>query len=346
MPISRALRRISNSARRYIRGGNILRPEQLYAVATAPRGVKRRLNDSENPNTRNVRARTMPPIPIGVSGAPGQSGTAITYRRRRRGRRGRGRRGNRMGKLFRKQYLKNIIKDLGTNSIVMNNVHSGTIDTNDQVILGANLYGMQGTLTPGEYGQRDMADIMLNWTRSDANNEKIIFSNGFLDLTFQNTSTNPCKFEVDVYTLKYKKSAKKIPNLNTLFATAATDQPLAPAGGVSSFTDFTLASRGATPFQFPLALAKGVAIVKKVKHFVPIGGYFTEQIKDTRKRFASLNDQQVDDMMYKGCTTSLLIVVKRIVGDTVGGSYSIGVTRTYTMKALLDNADVNMYKSL
>lgn len=312
-------------------GGAINRVLTFAARKGAEYGV-RSLIDSDRTNSANV-------------GVTGQYDSRTVYRKRR-ARKGKAARIRRKrAKRSRRSWTKNLIRTLGSTAIVLNDAYGASLTgTASQTTAYATLYGYDGSaIFAGEIGEKDMKTVMTNNGNINEQTEKAVFSNGFLDLTFHNTSTQDTKMEVDVYWLKFRRSAE-LSSVAQAFIDAANVTAL-PAGNTDG-VDFDLGYRGTTPFQFPVALSKGISVIKKTKHFVPKGSYFTTQWKDTKPHWLSMNDAAfADNLNNRGIATTAMVVVKNIIGtpnDQVG-TFSIGVTRTYNVKWLENNKTYNAY---
>lgn len=314
---------------------------QPYGGRSLVRSIVTAAQAGRNLFNRRVTLPSRTTATQGVSGAPGQSSTRTTYKKRRVSRRGGKRR--RYAKRSRRQYMSNLIKDLGTNSVMFNQAVAEVVipaapNGSQNYTNCIYLYGGNGTSVGNENGALDMKRICDNWTPADSRNEKVIISNGHLDITFANTSTTQGKLEVDVYWIAIKKGST-IPNISQAFIDAENATPLMT--GATQFADYTLQDRGATPWQFPAALSRGMKIIKKVKHFVPAGGYFTEQWNDTKNTWLSVNDLGTDEVAFKGKTIACFFITKTVIGNSEETKFRIGGTRTYTLKVLQSNADVN-----
>lgn len=274
---------------------------------------------------------------IGNGGVTNQHDSKTTYKKRKY----RKKRKNVLYKKFKKFYRRALLKDLGTNSLVFNDtLTTDDWNTNDQQWRFCHLNAANGTPSPFEVGETDLQKAAANNINTDEMTEKGFVQGSFMDITFHNTSSST-DLEVDVYWLVYKKTSR-IANGLSLFLNAESATGVVPAQGPSQFADLSISQRGVTPFQFPAALAQGVTILKKVKHFVPRGGYFTTQWKHSRSFMYNPLDLSSQGFNFKGKTVTCLIISKKLTGHGAqGGSYSIGCTRTYTTKWLENNKDYN-----
>lgn len=317
----------------------VSRQNRRIADRTLAWGIMRNAR-AQNPYkySQSVRAGTRRRGGQQQNGLSTQKDTITSYRKKYNGGSS-NRRYRRSAKRFRRMFQANLIKDLGTTSVLYNNNVVGSFTTG-QSITAVHLYGNRGDAAASEIGMRDLLQSGDYNQNIDQTIEKCIYNNGFMDLTYHNTGT--VSLEVDVYYLKYKKKAMIEQSISQVFAQAATDTPLVTPG--VPFTSIELTKRGATPFQLPVALSKGISVIKKVKHLVTPGGYFTEQYKDTKKRWYSRADSIATNVNYKGWTTTALIITKKLIGtaDATAANYSIGGTRTYTLKILQNNQDQDM----
>lgn len=274
-----------------------------------------------------------------VIGAPGQSGSSVQYRKRRR----RSKKKSRYQRRQYKQFRRNLLKDLGTNALMLNESFTSNFAAGEQTqqAFSVSLNGWACGAASNKIGEQDLFRITGGNDNTNEITEKCFVKGSYLDLTFNNTSVAG-NLEVDVYFISYKKNFNKYGDaLEALTAAAtATNTPTLPGGSTLSWSAISLSQRGVTPFQLPAALAAGMSIYKKKKHFVPPGGYFTENIKYTKPFMVTPGDANNGIMPYKGRTITLLFIVKKIVGDTTNTpTYTCGATRTYTSKIIQANKD-------
>lgn len=240
-----------------------------------------------------------------------------------------------------------ILKDVGSKTIVLNNeVRSDWTNTGNQ-IYAVSLYGACG-LSPNliQAGSDDLKKIFLN--DPDLNNEysaKAIFMSAVLDITLLNMSTKNgtedernLGLEVDVYELVYT-AVQDATNPRGIFTTADSETSLINPGqaGIDIFT------RGATPFDFPQALSKGVKILSKKKYFLGKGETATYQLRIPKNyvlNHANVNNADNNFMLpYK--TRTLLIIAKGLPGADgyVDKILHCGTTRKYMYKVVKNNID-------
>lgn len=266
-------------------------------------------------------------------------------------------------------------RNLGSRTVVMNILISGSNTTSGNQLLGSvALYPASSpTAGGGSTYFNDLAQIGLlenlnaNPTAADGAtiwaSTKIIFHSAILDITFRNSSsvsdgTNQVadargKMEVDVYEIVSNKQWSDSANtmLTTIgpFTIADSDTLVIKGTGGSTVS---LSKRGVTPFDLPLALSQyGIKILKKTKYFVPNQDTFTYQIRDPKRRVIT----QVGMQRLEGCnkprwTRHVLIVAKLVPGLTIGTgtnewteSIRVGCTRKYLYKIEGINDDRDIY---
>lgn len=179
-------------------------------------------------------------------------------------------------------------------------------------------------------------------------NGKIMITNMTMDLTYFNNTTveAPKRQEVDVYEIFGRNG--DYPGLQEYYGIAlgANTQPINGAAPL-----FNIASRGATPFDIPIASSM-LRVVKKTKFFVEAGSTFTYQIRVPKNIFIdartlntvidTVDAQFVGNCNYAGATRYLMFVIKNTDGTDVTVSdankqFRIGTTRSYNYKVLKEN---------
>lgn len=244
----------------------------------------------------------------------------------------------------RKNHEWNLIKDLGSNSVLRNSTIGGswTAGTTTQFSCAAALYGLRGTADGAtECGFRDVLTIVGTDPGIDAQNEKFMFTTGIMDITYTNTSVVQFTQEVDVYEIIFT-GRNSGPTLVTDYNAAFDLTPAHSLGGVAVDN---FAPRGITPFECPLASARGYKVIKKTKYFISAGNCFTYQIKDKGNKWLhghNLQNAEANfEAQWRYKTRNVLFIAKPITGTPVAnaGSFSIGVTRKYLYKTIDQNAD-------
>lgn len=264
-------------------------------------------------------------------------------------------------------------KDNGTRTIVFNKFVQFTNSTSNRQAFGTVcLYGMRSdsnTLYDDVY---NMVSFENAASPTDAlgvtvwNSTKWLFQSGVLDLTLNNQSTyyNGSTYslsgvmEIDVYEIMCKKDSglysNRFVSLDDVFSYYSGTSYTPIIGNAVSLllSQLTMASRGATPFDFPQALSHvGIKILNKKKYFVSAGNSITYQYRDPRrhviKRSEALENAGFNE---PGVTRCLLVIGKLAPGLTIGtttGTYqeviNVGVTRKYMYKIEGVNEDRSAY---
>lgn len=223
----------------------------------------------------------------------------------------------------------------GTQTLVFNdNITNSTgLAPNSQLIAVAHLYGNCGIagVTNDEIGKRDLDRIKLEI--GDAPSQKIKFKSACLDITYQaGLNTGDAPVEVDVYHVTYRKTPSGLgrDSFGQAMATAEGAGTTFPTTGAITFS-----SRGSTLFNYPLMLSQcGMTILRKSKHFVPIGGTFTYQIRDPKNRYTNTYDidgsGSINSFIKPGWTQSLVFVTKPTAAFTSSTyRHTLGISRTY-----------------
>lgn len=239
-----------------------------------------------------------------------------------------------------------LMKDVGSKTIVLNNeVRSDWTNTGNQ-IYAVSLYGAKG-LSPSliQAGHNDLEKIFLNDPQLNDFTAKAVFMSAVLDITLLNMSQKigtederNLGLEVDVYELVYSRKIDAT-NPRGIFTTADTETSLINPGQAS----LDLFTRGATPFDFPHALSKGVKILSKKKYFLGKGETATYQLRIPKNY--TLNNAGVLDsdnnFAVPYVTRTLLIVAKGLPGADgfVDKILHCGTTRKYMYKVIKDNID-------
>lgn len=245
-----------------------------------------------------------------------------------------------------KRYWKKFAKKV--KYILDKNLATKTIVRNDRIGIGKNeeagassqayncvhLYGSNGSIYGSipEPGLKDVQDIVANDTDIDDYNEKSRFTSAILDLTMKNDSEAGVVLEVDVYDIVYYRD-----NVGTSFRGDQIN-----AEGTTPNINVTkdplyLETRGATLFEFPTHLRRGLKILKKTKFFLGENAVATYQIRDSKNRTINSLMTTGNGPKYaiKGLTRTVLFIVKPAPLHDNGAGYLykwnllVGSTRTY-----------------
>lgn len=238
-----------------------------------------------------------------------------------------------------------LMKEVGSNTIVRNSQMTFTNLTDAQGFFTASLYGKDGTDTTLSVGNRDLFDIFNNDSRLNLQAAACKFSTAILDLTVTNNSTitddsnQNASVELDVYEIFWSKKCDGT-SPNQFYNVSAVNTDLINGAG----TGLDLTVRGATPFEFPDASARGAKIYKKTKFILSPGQVFTYQmkvLKNTNLRRDVVDDGD-DNFALEYRTRTLMMVVKGVpTGDAtkVLKSVQLGITRKYLYKIVDVNTD-------
>jgi hypothetical protein len=159
-----------------------------------------------------------------------------------------------------------------------------------------------------------------------ADNAKMFFTSGVLDMTIRNTSTkdgsldSECTLEVDVYELIFKRHAEIGPiSYGTVDALLQANQTLGiydqnvPAQGFRISID----QRGATPFEINKAsIQNKMKVLKKTKFFIRPGNTITYQVRDPKRHVVYRNrmTQNACGFNKPGMTKVVMLLFKAILG--------------------------------
>lgn len=302
----------------YKRSRYNLRPRNMRGLATAARVGYRAYKSYTR--TKAKRATSSP-------GVTTQHDTKTIYRKKR------------MPRRKRKQWAKfsnkvNAVIDSAhaTKTMLINNTDALTATAGSQLFASYNIYGMNGTNGAGTRGNADLVTVAANIT----NYKKMVYKSAILDLTFTNTSIFP--IEMDVYHVRYNNEHEANTPLATF--TNAANNTLVTTGT----TSLGVTSRGATPWDFPLALSIArITIVKKTKVFLGPGNCSTYQIRDPRNHGITkydINNQTAGYNYVKpGITQGVIVIAKNVAGYQASATgMSIGCTQKYSYTYISDNS--------
>lgn len=326
-------------------------------------------NGSSSSYLRRVRMRM---TPMKRTKKYASSGQGITtqhdarriYRKRRMPRRMR----KRWRRFSRRVYAVSE-KDLGSRTVVFNKSQQFQNQTSgDHGIAYCALYSANGV---GDSFMSDLANLSgyentgnptaaAGGTVQDTT--KFLFKSAVLDITVRNTSgenssgevlaTSLAILEVDVYEIVSRRVWSTTTNTysDVTSAIAASAGQTLNIGGAG--TGITLNSRGATPWDIPMALSFWkMKILKKQKYFLANQSTFTYQIRDPKRRVMTQEEME----KYEGgnapyWSRHILIIYKLVPGLAVSantGDYTeriqVGITRKYFYKIEGQNEDRDRY---
>lgn len=328
----------------------------LMAYGRIRRGVKRFLRGSQ-PRAGGFKKRRMQTRSQTRSIRKGVSGIGVTtqydarrvYRKRRmpRYRRKRWRR-------FVKKVHFVAEKDLGTQTVVFNSTQTALNSTNgDHAVFMCTLYGQQSTDSwNNDLAQISGIDNSGNPTAAAGvtvdPTSRMFFQSAVLDMTVRNSSLEGNanyqsynRLEVDVYEISFRKVLQDSTGTYVSYGGIAGNASAATPQINGAAKPLTYNLRGVTPFEQPyLAQRWGMRIWKKTKYFLNNNEVFTYQIRDPKRRVATVKDlSEQRGFNRPGWTRCILIIAKVIPGITVGLSagqvaetIKVGITRKYTYK--------------
>lgn len=233
---------------------------------------------------------------------------------------------------FSKKVTAVLDKSVGTKTLVINNVDALVGAIGLQSVSSYLLYGMNGQNGTGTRGNSDLITIASNFT----NAKKVVYKSGIMDLTITNTNATANQ-EVDIYHVRFNNEHEA----NTPLATFAN--AVANTVVTTGRSTLTIQARGATPWDFPLALSVArITIVKKTKVFISAGNSTTYQIRDPRNFQISkydINNQTPNYNYVKpGMTQGVIIIAKNVAGfQGVATNLSVGCTQKYVYGEIQDS---------
>lgn len=259
------------------------------------------------------------------------------------------RRKKKVWKQFTRKVRASLMKDVGTRTILRNSSLTALWSTSDQDVKVATLYGKDGnTASAWQCGHSDLREIFANDPLLSKSTDRALFGSAVLDITFTNMSTdvsqngiNNTGMEIDIYDIIYR-SATDAADLNSMLTDAALNTETINGGP----NEISIATRGATPWELPDCLARGVKILSKKKYFLSKGQVATYQLRDSKNRIfrADIVNDGDNNFVAKGATRSLLIISKGVPTpdpSTVNKQIVIGATRKYSYKIVEQNNDAD-----
>jgi len=269
---------------------------------------------------------------------------AVTqYKKRRSSKKSRKR-----GKKAFKRFVKNALKLVGSNTVVVNHqMNVAGVAGTGQIVQCVTLGGKSWEVdTQTCVGSNDMRKVLGNDDRlaKSTNNSKALISSARADITYRNNGAQAA--EVDMYVIKHYGD-KHIGSYTTEIQRAEARTPLPPG---ATGTDPTMITRGLTLFDFPILSKMGNQIIKKVKAVVPSGGVLTHSFNARKntwfdaQEITGTSPTDADHYVKHGFTTSVVFVTKPIVGFAETSiNPIIGATNVYRYKVFSDNRDFNTY---
>lgn len=157
---------------------------------------------------------------------------------------------------------------------------------------------------------------------------KIEIHTAHFDATFSSPTDNTKTLEIDVYEVVHRKFDLRS-NLLSVYADA-DNETLKIDPSKSSISIF---SRGATPFDFPVAAKNGHIVMKKTKYLLTGGQAFTYQMSIQKRKTISYEQMKVQEQssfFWPNYTRSLFILTKATDGSNItGAELVVACTRKY-----------------
>jgi len=260
---------------------------------------------------------------------------------------------------FKKRVRACITKELGSRTVLLNNVTTWTqaAPTTAQLLLDFSLFGVDNNTSARN---SDLYNIVTseNLNSGAQKTGKLLFLGGVLDVTIQNSSTNTAggtntvgNVELDIYEMYFRKplldaqAGGDEANLKAVFDAVQGNIPA--VGGAPLAGALTIESIGCTPFDIPeVAKEYGMKILSKKKYMLGPGDTCTYQLR-LRKR-KTLDKQNVLNLTglganMPGWTRWVFGIAKLTPLDRYqsGASCIIttGVTRKYIYKKIQNEGD-------
>lgn len=208
------------------------------------------------------------------------------------------------------------------------------------------LYGINGGNFVSSSGNDDVQTVKASDDRI-LTTSKVKFTAGVMDITMRNLPPevgSGADMELDIYEVLYTSETKKNNCHEIIEQAQTTTTTTTPASGTNAA--LTLLQRGATPFEFPLAIKNGgIRIIKKTKIFLPVGDTTTYQVRDPKTHFMSSNEfEDTTGFIKPWVTRGIIAVFKPVVGATEEVTLASGVTRIYRYKIVQDNKTFDAYR--
>lgn len=233
----------------------------------------------------------------------------------------------------------------GTVSVVRNATLVTTTSSGQQYQTPV-LYGINGGNFVSSSGNDDVQTVKASDNRIDTTS-KIKFTAGVMDITMRNLPPEAgvgSDMELDIYEVLYTSETKKNNCHEIIEQAQTTTATTTPSTGTNA--GLTLLQRGATPFEFPLAIKNGgIRILKKTKIFLPVGDTTTYQVRDPKTHFMTSNEfEDTTGFIKPWVTRGIIAVFKPVVGATTEVTLASGVTRIYRYKIVQDNKTFDAYR--
>lgn len=243
-------------------------------------------------------------------------------------------------------------KGLGSSTVVRNNLttlQATTVLLNEaaQKVAHVGLYTIKNSSSADTEIRNDLHKFLSFDTRISLTS-KVKFTSAVFDMTARcevdlNAETkNPggIRIEVDVYELTWSKMQPgEAGSMEAVWTTGASDTGTIPGTG---FQALDLLTRGATPWDFPVAISQfGIKVYKKTKYHLSHNDTFTYQMRDPATHYfqrSEITDTNTVQENKPGLTKWLMIIAKPIAGyeysDTNLDTWKLhlGCTRKYLYK--------------
>lgn len=348
----------ATSAMAYLRSG-----KRTRSSISSRRRVRRR---NSPPTGRRVTMPRMRPITSGV-GITTQYDKKNVYRKSYMPRYKK-----RLWKRFRNKVNAVAEKELGSRTVVMNQLVTFSNETtNNQLVGSVCLYSQSSTTAHlNDLVQISGLENSGNPTESAGINTeestKIIFKSGILDVTFRNSSwikegSSPPyvvshgsegKLEVDVYevmmNIESSETGLTCQKFEEVLSNNATRTR--PIGGTGDEAEYN--KRGVTPFDLTYSQSRWkFKIMKKTKYLLNNLETFTYQVRDPKRRVSTMKQLSAEEGFNRpGWTRIIFFTAKAVAGVDVGPSTAqwterldVGITRKYLYKVEGANDDRTRY---
>lgn len=234
-----------------------------------------------------------------------------------------------------KAFRRNYISTLGCNQFVKTGTQDVASILNQQVVTSFWFLGL-GAADP----HKDLltlstsiatAGTAANWRK----NETIYVKRAVCDVTLYNQTTGVTA-DIDVYTIRIRKSGILGNSLDNAFTTALTSQQKPDGSGATALTTTTY---GTTPFQAP-QWCEYFTVLSKKKFLISTDQTVHFQIK---QGFRAINLEQTSEYSYLRGMIGVMIIFNGVYKSSVAGfpAVTLGVTyqRTYNVKYISEGDD-------
>lgn len=262
-------------------------------------------------------------------------------------------------------------KDLGSRTVVFNQLATFSNETNGNQVVGSVCLYPQASTTSYLNDLVQISGLENSGNPTEAaginveESAKIIFKSGILDVTFRNASyyksgTAPFtisygaegKLEVDVYevlmNIESSETSLTCQNFETVLSSnSSRTRTIGGAGTALAYNN-----RGITPFDTTYSQSRWkYKIIKKTKYLLNNLETFTYQVRDPKRRISTIRQLSNEEGFNRpGWTRIIYFTAKAVAGVDVGndsGTWTewldVGITRKYLYKVEGANEDRTRY---